>query len=184
MQRLIKYDDLELLALMKSPKPDSDQAFTEFYNRYSRKVFSYCLCLLRDRDAAKDVFQDSFINFYDNPPEEHSNPSAYLFTISRNLCFNVLKRRNYKLPESDLNSVFDAVDSYEKNELFGLLMASLELLDEKYREIYVLRELNGLSFREIAEISGLTLPNAKSRFLRAKEKIIKILEPYLNDFCK
>ena len=184
MQNFGKYNDEELIALMREPKPVSDKAFTEIYNRYSRKIFSYCLCLLRDRDAVKDVFQDSFINFYNNPPVYNSNVSAYLFTISRNLCYNVLKKKNYKLPETDVNMVFDAVESYENHELFGLLMASLELLDEKYREIYVLREINGLSFQEIVEISGLTLPNAKSRFLRAKEKIIKILEPYLNDFCK
>lgn len=62
-----------------------------------------------------------------------------------------------------------------------LITTALELLPEDYREAFVLREYDGLPYNEIAELTGASLATAKIRVFRAKEKLRKILEPYLRD---
>ena len=70
---------------------------------------------------------------------------------------------------------------YEQRELLQLIQASLELLPEDYREAFVLREYNGLSYNEIAEVIGESLDVVKVRIFRAKKKLRDILAPYLAD---
>jgi RNA polymerase sigma-70 factor (ECF subfamily) len=71
--------------------------------------------------------------------------------------------------------------NYEQKELLDLITRSLDLLEDDYREAFVLREYSGLSYEEIAEVTGISLGNAKSRVFRAKQKIKSILNPYLKD---
>jgi RNA polymerase sigma-70 factor (ECF subfamily) len=58
----------------------------------------------------------------------------------------------------------------------------MELLEFEYKEAFILREYDGLPYNEIAEITGTTITNAKSRVFRAKQKIKEILQPYLQEF--
>ncbi|MBI3258157.1 MAG: RNA polymerase sigma factor [Ignavibacteriae bacterium] len=74
--------------------------------------------------------------------------------------------------------------SYEQKELLDLIARSLELLSFEYREIFILREYDGLSYEEIAEVTGTTVTNAKTRAFRAKQKVKEILQPYLKDLCE
>ncbi|HRK59713.1 MAG TPA: sigma factor-like helix-turn-helix DNA-binding protein, partial [Candidatus Kapabacteria bacterium] len=76
----------------------------------------------------------------------------------------------------------DHSPGYEQQELLNLLTRSLELLDEDHREAFVLREYSGMSHGEIAELTGTSIANAKSRVFRAKQKIKSILLPYLKEF--
>jgi len=186
MSKISKYSDNQLVEMMKGRKVDADSAFTEIYNRYSRRIYTFCVCMLHDKDEASDVFQDAFIRFYKTISKDFRcvNLSAYLYSIARNLCLNSLKKKNLIITDNNFSElVYDDI-SYENKELFNLVLTSIDLLEEKYREPLILRELEGLPYNEIAEICGLTVINAKTRVIRAKEKVIHILEPYLNDFCK
>jgi RNA polymerase sigma-70 factor (ECF subfamily) len=73
---------------------------------------------------------------------------------------------------------------YENTELLQLITMSLDLIGFDYKEAFVLREWDGLSYNEIAELTGTSVENAKSRVFRAKQKIKDILAPYLKDLCK
>jgi RNA polymerase sigma-70 factor (ECF subfamily) len=70
---------------------------------------------------------------------------------------------------------------YEQQELLQLIQASLELLPEDYREAFVLREYNGLTYQEISEVIGQSIDVVKVRIFRAKKKLRDILAPYLKD---
>ena len=61
---------------------------------------------------------------------------------------------------------------------------ALDLLDEKYKEAFVLKKFNGMSIKEVAKVCNISEEGAKSRISRARLKIMDILEPYLKDLCK
>ena len=115
---------------------------------------------------------------------EVTNAAGLLVTIARNLCLNHKRRRKDTVPIEDIEPYYGTSPDYEKQELLDMITRSLDLLDHDYREAFVLREYAGYSFGDIAEITGTTTSNAKSRAFRAKQKIKEILLPYLKDLCR
>jgi RNA polymerase sigma-70 factor (ECF subfamily) len=102
-------------------------------------------------------------------------------TIARNMCLTHKTRQTKAyVPVEDFHLTVRDVP-YEHKELLQLIHASLELLPEDYREAFVLREYNGLSYQEIAEVIGESLEVVKIRIFRAKKKLRDILAPYLAD---
>lgn len=179
------YTDIEL-AQMISSGSDAEAGFKEIYRRYSGSVHSYISRIMDREEIVEDLFQDTFIKFYENINGERDsiNVPGFLITIARNLCLNAKRARK---PTVDLDSVEIAWQdgtSYENQELLDLINRSLDLLDEEYREAFVLREYSGLSYQEIADACNTSLSNAKSRVFRAKQKIKAILQPYFKDLCQ
>ncbi|MBM2814528.1 MAG: hypothetical protein HW421_1290 [Ignavibacteria bacterium] len=172
--------------MMQGSKPKADAAFTEIYNRYARRINTYCIGMIADRDDAQDIFQETFVKFYNSVSgRTHAgNLGGLIYTIARNLCMNYFNRKHMTVPFDGHDIISDYSRDYDKNELFKLILTSLDLLDDKYREAYILRELDCLPYQEIAEICGITLSNAKSRVDRARDKMMSILEPYVKDLCK
>ena len=181
-----KYSDEELVELAKSGKPYIDLAFTEIYNRYGTRVYTFCLFMLRNRDEAQDVYQDTFIRFYKNLDANISakNLMGYIVTIARNLCYNKIRDRKENIPVSDFDLVTDERGNLERNEMFRLVMHAVDKLEDKYKEPFVLRELDGLAFSEIAELFSITEVNARARVRRAKEKILELMHPYTKEYDK
>jgi RNA polymerase sigma-70 factor, ECF subfamily len=180
------YSDEQLVAQLNEEKSKSEKAFTELYNRYSPKVHAYCLRVLNNREAAEDIFQETFIRFYQKIQTDHkqTNVPGFLITIARNLCLNYKRDNIPSVPIESDDFVLETSKGYENTELLNLITTALELLDFEYKEAFVLREYDGLSYNEIAEVTGVTITNAKSRVFRAKQKIKEILSPYLKDLCK
>ena len=180
-----KYNDSELFAMMHGKRKESETAFAELYSRYSQRVFSYCLRVLGDKEDAKDVFQESFISFYNSRENYRSleNVFGFLLKTTRNLCLNYKRNRkpsinidDYKLSTNDIG--------YEQKELLEIIAQSLELLSIKYKEVFVLRLYHGLNYSEIAKITGSSETSVRNKVWRAKEKLKKILSPYLNEISK
>lgn len=185
INRFSQYNDDELLGLLRTRKPDADLAFTEIYKRYAQRVKAYCSVTLNDDDLAADIFQETFIRFYGKAREEEMdvmNIPGLLITTARNLCLNAKRDKKNTVPIDELAGYFEAENnSYEKSELWGLITMALDLMDEKYKEVFILRELDNFSIKEIADITGETVACAKSRVFRAHMKLMEILEPYLSD---
>lgn len=186
MERLLsEYTDTELYECLCTAS--AEVAFAELYARYSSIVYAYCVRVMGDRDQAADVFQDTFIRFFQSA-ERHptmDNVKGYLLTISRNLCLNEKKRA------SNHNLEFDEVLynpgislEHERNEMMELIAHALELLPQDMREAFVLREYQGLSYKEMTVILDIKLETAKVRVFRARQRIKEILQPYLDDMNK
>ncbi len=178
-----KYSDIELVQILRTDKPKANQAFGELYNRHSSMLHAYCYKIIGDEDAAEDIFQEAFIKFYQNVTNElpNSNIPGFLVKIARNLCLNYKRDKRPTVPIEDLDFMFHESQNYEQKELLDLITRSLELVDDDYREAFILREYSGLSYEEIADTCNISLSNAKSRVFRAKQKLKSILEPYLKD---
>jgi len=183
LQSLAKHSDEELFNLMKSlNKKEAENAFSELYSRYSQRIYAYCLRVTGFPDDANDIFQESFTKFFNSAKTTESikNIPAFMFAITRNLCLNYKRNKKIKLNLDDFN--FSTNDKgYEQKELLDLIAKSLDLLEFDYKESFILRQYQGMSYKEISEITGISVPAAKNRFWRAKEKIKKILTPYLED---
>ncbi len=184
-QNYSTYSDDKLIFILRSNNEESEAAFTEIYNRYSSKVHAYCLRVLNNLEEAEDIFQEVFIRFYQRVRADYpaTNVPGFLIKIARNLCLNY-KRDKMNTVSIEDNDVFvDSGKNYENSELLELITTALELIDFEYKEAFILREYDSLSYNEIAEICGITVTNAKSRVFRAKLKIKEILNPYLKDMA-
>lgn len=181
------YDDAKLCDIMHNGKGnESEAAFKELYNRYSGMVHAYCLRIMGNVEQAEDVFQETFIKFYQKakPTKSNFNAAGFLITIARNLCLNSKRDEKPTSSIEGLEYLLKETQNYEKTELLELISMALELIDFDYKEAFILREYNGLQYNEIAEITDTSLSNAKSRVFRAKQKIKSILEPYMKDLTK
>lgn len=180
------YSDLELIKLLREKGKKSGAAFKELYNRYSPNIHAYCFKIFRDDAIAEDIFQETFMRFYQNirVQENTVNVHGYLITIARNLSLNHKKKTDRLLFTDKLDLNAADYSNQDKRELLNLIDMALELLEFEYQDAFILKEYNGLTYEEIAEISGITLSNAKSRVFRARNKIKQILKPYLIDLEK
>lgn len=184
MNNLTGYTDEELVALLNEDKSKAEKAFQELYNRYSSMVHAYCMRVLNDQELAEDFFQETFIKFFQHVKSNHqsSNVPGFLITIARNLLLNYKRDKRTLVSLDGIDVRTEKNQNYENRELLELITYAMDLLDFEYREAFVLREYDGLPYNEIAEITGTTLTNAKSRVFRAKQKIKEILQPYLQEF--
>ncbi|MBK9247434.1 MAG: RNA polymerase sigma factor [Ignavibacteria bacterium] len=180
-----QYSDAELFYQMKDDKNIAERAFGELYSRHSPRVFAYCRRILGDRERAQDAFQDTFVKFYQSAQQDRimTNVPAFLLRIARNLCLNAQRTRHQTVQFEDYHASMSD-EPAEKTELLKLITTALELLPDDYREAFVLREYDGLSYQEIAEITNSSMATVKIRLFRAKQKIRDVLAPYLADLAK
>lgn len=181
------YDDTELYSLMaKGSKQERDLCFQELYARYSQRVFGYCCRILGERNAAEDIFQETFLRFLNSATPDHivENVPAYLLRIARNQCFNSMRARKHEHVEFEEFHAHVAENKYEIVELARLAETAMELLPEEHAEAFALQTYGGLSYNEIAEIQKVPLTTVRNRVVRAKAKLQKVLAKYLDDYSE
>ncbi len=181
-----RYTDEQLFAAFRQSGKKKDAAFRELFSRYERKVYMFCLRLCGNPDDANDIFQETFTRFYRQTLKENeqvSNILAYLLTSARNVFLNSRRNKVYWSPFDD-EHIADRVPMYEQKELLTMIRSALDLLDVPYREAFILRFYQGLSYKEIAEITGDTVSSLKVRVMRAKDQVRTILQPYIADLSR
>jgi RNA polymerase sigma-70 factor (ECF subfamily) len=173
-----RHSDEELFTLLTL---GNKEAFVELYSRYRGRIYAYALRMLGDRERANDIFQETFTRIYQQSVGSErplTNVSAYIFKTARNICLNAIRDQKPVTAVEDFHQMAFQ-PNHENVELAELVKTALELLPQHHREAFILREYDGLSYQEIAEITGQTLPSVKIHIYRAKEKLRKILSPYL-----
>ncbi|MEI6091596.1 MAG: RNA polymerase sigma factor [bacterium] len=181
--RYKKYEDLELAEIICKKNNDSELAFKELYDRYSAVVHAYCYRVVGDYDQAEDVFQETFIKFYqyvDN--RDNANVKAYLFKIARNVHYNSMRNKKPTVDIENVENFIHEYVSYDQLEMNEIVRKSINLLNDEYKEIFVMREYSDLSYRDIAELLQISEENAKTRFFRAKQKLMTIVKPYMQEY--
>ncbi|MBL0332355.1 MAG: RNA polymerase sigma factor [Chlorobiota bacterium] len=179
--------EIELIKMMSEDYGNKEAIFTEIYKRLSKPLYSYCVgACTGDKDKANDLFQDTFIRFHDAIKKTViEKPLQYIIRIARNKHLSNQEKIREEIRDIDELDVFQVNDNkYEKEELYNLILSALDLLDDKYRDVFVLREFEMMSFQEIADLCNLSLSNAKMLAVRSREKIVKILQPYIQDLNK
>lgn len=175
--------DIELCAIVHDGGSRRNSAFEILYDRHSPRVYTYCRRVLGDVPALDDVFQETFVRFYKSllGNREMTNVPAFVLRIARNLCLGEKERqKNQAVAFEEFHSVA-LVSSFESEEMMKLIDLALTMLPDEFREVFVLRELMGFSYNEIAETLGTTMPTVRTRIYRAKNMIREILAPYITD---
>ena len=176
-KRSDKYNEKQIKKAVSNLKEGSAEAFHILYTKYHNKIYRYCLRMLGDEAQAKDAFQETFIRVYENRDKfQGKNFSAWLFTIARHTCLNVLRA---KRPHDTFDETFHAKEENKPVDV-GLkkqIEQAVTMLPEDLREAFVLREYNEYSYKEIAEILDIELSLAKVRVYRARVILRKLLKP-------
>lgn len=170
--------------MIGSGSKGSDKAFAELYSRYSKIIYSYCRSMSPKNVTPDDIFQETFIKFYKacTNGARIESVKAYLLTIARNLIRNNIKNeKEFERILSDSVLTIDENKNYDNAELMALIVASLDLLDNKYKEAFIYREFYNLPYNEIADILNISVTGAQTRVKRAKIKLADILLPYINE---
>lgn len=162
--------DLELLSRIKSGQT---QLFGEVYDRYSRRLYKYVYNRVPSKQAAEDILSDVFFKALKSIAKaraDHGSLAPWLYRIAANAIADHYRGRK---PTVDLESAYD-LDSGEDVSQRARLSESefqarrmLESLDDRQREIVIMRLWDGLSYKEITEITGLQEGNCKVIFSRA-----------------
>jgi RNA polymerase sigma-70 factor (ECF subfamily) len=162
---------------------DSKQArFEELIMPHLDAAYNLARWLTRNEHDAEDVVQDAFLRAFKFIDGFHgSNSRSWLLSIVRNATFDWLKRNR----KSELTAVFDEeLHSQDAAEQAGSSLAgadqemvrkSIEELPVEFREVTILRELEGMSYKEIAEITGAPIGTVMSRLARARKQLQTVL---------
>lgn len=176
-------------ALVLRAQSGDRQAFGELVSRYMRRAYYVALGLVGSHEDALDLSQEAFIRAYRARASiDPDRPFyAWLYQIVRRLCFNHIRdrrTRRRKLEEATpwLADVVgttaastDPARFTERAELRALLEAAIELLPEREREVLVLREFEGLKYREIADLLGIPIGTVMSRLYTARRNLAEQL---------
>jgi RNA polymerase sigma-70 factor, ECF subfamily len=171
--------------------------FDEIIDTYEKRVFNLIYRLIGDYEEAADLTQDTFVSAYRAYGKFRFECSVYswLCRIAVNHCKNRFrerdKQRQYEDTSLDVShessSLIPAEDGsspdrqVERKELRERIAEAITSLPEDYRVVAVLRDLQGLSYQEIAEATELSLDNVKVRLSRARAMLRKKLGPYLDN---
>ena len=185
--------ELEAELIKRSKNGDVD-AFERLISPYQKKILNFAYRMLASREDAEDAAQEVFVKAYKalGSFDAESGFSTWLYKIASNTCLDELRRRKrrgddksisinresedgeYELPLHDeTNSPYL---SAQKKEAHKALASAIEQLGEEHRAVVVMRDINGLSYEEIARITDSAVGTVKSRLCRARLILRKILE--------
>ncbi|MEP7267023.1 MAG: RNA polymerase sigma factor [Saprospiraceae bacterium] len=157
--------------------------FRDFVRANQNKIFRFALRLIPKEDDAKDIVQDVLIKIWDRRDElaKIENIDGWMYTVTRNLCIDRIRAKKVHLDINTQVQVADKTDSpYEqtsKSQLLKLMRKLIDEMPEKQKLVIHLRDIEGLSYDEIAQSIGIPLAQVKVNLHRArlslKDKIIK-----------
>jgi RNA polymerase sigma-70 factor, ECF subfamily len=161
----------------------SQRAFAEVYQQFSEGVFAYCVKILADRQLAQDVVQETFLKVqqYAHTVQNDESFKSWVFRIARNEALMQLRKRRVNGELKD-DSVWDEETPYQltlATERTEIVNRMLDNLKHEYREVLVLLVYEGMSYAEIAHVTGTTESSVKSRIFRARKAMVERLKGYV-----
>ena len=193
-----KLKDLTDEQLMLRVQEGNSASFDLLVERYQVRLFNYLFRLVGNRDEAEEIAQEAFVKAYIHAEKYKTIAkfSTWLYTIATNLVRNRMRSVSRKPKIFSLWSKGRDDDSEERPvdvpdpqrspdervndaELSEVINRAIEKIPDKYRTSFVLREINQLSYEEIAAVTGLKLGTVRSRINRARNFFRQIVEPIL-----
>src|SRR4026208_187822 len=175
-----------------------ERAFAELVDRYQTRLLNFIYRTIGDREKAEDLVQEVFIRVYRHLHrfDQTKKFSTWAYTIAGNLAKNELRNRsrnplvlfqtikkNWDADHRPLeweDNTYRPDDLYRKRHLKETIDRAVEQLPEPHRAVFVLREMEGKTYEEIAEITGVNLGTVKSRLNRARNNFAQVIGPMLD----
>lgn len=160
-------------------------AFESLVREYQSRLYHTCLRMMADPEDARDMAQDILVKVWRSLPsfKGESSFSTWLYRIAVNTCLDELRRRKkaaHASVEALAESGWEPSDPEAEHLLElalnrDLLQKALQRLPDDFRTVIVLRDVNGLSYEEIAQIIDCPIGTVRSRLNRARKNMAKIL---------
>lgn len=182
--QVVKEDEPQLVAAAQA---GNVAAFETLVERYERKIFRLTMNITQNREDAEDAMQEAFLKAYEHLAEFQRNSRFYtwLVRIAVNQALMKLRKRrpNQVSLDAEVDTGEDTIprdvedwgpspeERYGQSEMSGILSDAISDLDEPFRIVFQLRDIEELSTEETAEALGLSVPAVKSRLLRARLKL-------------
>lgn len=185
--KLMGLDQLSDQKLMARLQDGNLAALDPLVERYKTKLFNTIYRLLRDRETAEDILQETFLRVYRE--RKSYNPvycfSTWVYTIALNLTKNELKRKSrWRFFGLVPNENHSQPSAGANGHLNYLLEQAIGKLPNRYKLVLVLRDISRLSYGEIAESLKIPLGTVKSRVNRARLMLQESLKPKLESYDK
>lgn len=155
-----------------------DQRARDLYEQHERAVRGYLLRLTRRADVTDDLVQDVFVRAVRGLDgfEATGRDRAWLFRIARNRWLD-WRRTNQRRPEAEIAGGAAELPVGGAHDAALELRDALSRVDQADAELFLLREVSGLSYEEMAETCGLTVPAVRSRLFRVRLAVRDLLRP-------
>ncbi|MBX6364392.1 MAG: sigma-70 family RNA polymerase sigma factor [Gemmatimonadetes bacterium] len=193
--KLAELGDSELVARFLAGEK---RAFGELASRYHVRLTNFIYRTIGDRDRAEDLVQETFIRVYRHLHrfDQSKKFSTWVYTIAGNLAKNELRNRsrnplvlfqtiknNWEADHRPLeweDNTYRPDDLFRKRHLKETVDRAVSQLPDHHRVVFVLREMEGKTYEEISEITGVNLGTVKSRLNRARNNFAQIVAPMLD----
>jgi len=181
-------------------KEGDESSFKELVERYQSRVYSIVLAMLGDKNDADDLSQEVFLKVYRfiHQFKGRSKFFTWLYRLTINTCIsarNKKKRNNQILLSQSLKKDFTPIDTLDtlqndakspieilqNRELEKKIKLALDSLSDGLKEVFVLREIEDLSYKQLSRILHCPEGTVKSRLFRAREELKKKLMPYIDE---
>mgnify|MGYP001048270817 CR=1 FL=1 len=170
-------------------------AFRQLVERHQRRAFAIALSLVRDENDARELVQDAFLRVFKglNSFQNNSSFFTWLYRIITNLSIDLIRKPGRQFADMDegrfetdetreaefplLSRVdgSDPIDVVRRKEIAGRLQAALDALPPYHRGVIIMREIEGLSYEEMAQAMGVSKGTIMSRLFHARQKLQRAL---------
>ncbi len=179
-------------AMVKAVLDGDSTAYRGLVEKYQNRVYSMVYGMIRNREDARDLTQEAFVKAFNNLQSFRLEASFYtwLYRIAMNVTIDFTRRRKRRevagfeegIASRDADGGIDEIHhrespsrNLERKQLYARIMDALEKLPPDQKQVIILRELEHLSYREIAEVMGIPEGTVMSRLFYARKKMQKML---------
>ncbi len=175
--------------LIKKARRGDGRAFSMLIENHERFVFNVVYRITGNAEDARDVSQEAFIKAFKNfeSYDESSAFSTWLYRIAVNTAIDFVRRRkkennisfeDYIVDEKNQNSDSGIEEKVISKEGVKNIISAVNMLDDEFKTVIVLRDMEGMDYKEISDITGLPLGTVKSRLSRGRGKLRQMIEKF------
>lgn len=194
----LRLEDMNDSEVVQASLDGDPRAFDDLVRRYDQRLLNFVYRTIGDRERSQDLVQETFVRVYRHLHrfDQTKKFSTWIYTIASNLAKNELRNRsrnplvlfqtlkkNWDADHRPLeweDTQFKPDDLFRKRHLRSKVEAAVEQLPEHHRIVFVLREMEGKTYEEIADITGCNLGTVKSRLNRARNNFANIIAPMID----
>lgn len=173
----MQFEDKNIIEDCKKGKPKAQKAI---YDKYSALLFGLCLRYCKNREDAKDVFQDSFIKAY-HEIKKFKHKGSFEGWLRKLFINNALNYYRYDKSYSHVDEYLADSQNLNNNEIYDRftnyeIMESIQKLSTCKRLVFNMVEIEGYSYKEVAEVLDISESTARNHNFKAKKELRKMLE--------
>lgn len=156
----------------------TESVFNEIIDRYGSPIISVIYKMIQDNEIAQDLAQDVFVRLWENRNSiDLSKPIfTYLYKLAMNRSVDYLRKKKPQSTENEILELMVSQKPEDTEELFQLIIKCADFLKAKQKAVFILRDIEGFKFDEIAKVLEMPLSNIQSNLHLARKRVRELLE--------